>query len=109
MRNCTYALMVALLLIGCKSTEERAIQKEQEVRREQVERILERTITTPGATVKEEIIKYVELPKELVAPCPVTHNKDRSVGEYVRVANENTGSLEDCAARMDKIRELQPD
>ncbi len=107
MRNSAYAVML-LLLVGCASQQERAIQKEQEVRREQVERIMERTITTPGATVKEEVAKWVRLPDELTKPCPVTHNKDRSVGEYVRVANENTLSLEDCASRMDQIRKLQP-
>lgn len=69
---------------------------------------MERTITVPGETIREVLDKYIDLPDDLTKPCPITHNKNRSVGEYVRVANENTTSLEDCAKRMDEIRKLQP-
>lgn len=108
LRSCSYALILVGFLVGCASAPERALKAEQEARQEQVERIVERTITTPGETVTEVLDKYIKLPKDLTAPCAITHNKDRSVGEYVRVANENTNSLEDCAKRMDSIRALQP-
>lgn len=108
MPTSTLAIILLVLLAGCQSTPERAIRKEQQERQEQVERILERTITVPGVAVKEEVEKYVNLPTDLTKPCPITHGKNRTVGEYVRVANENTPSLEDCARRMDEIRKLQP-
>lgn len=106
-RSCAIALMV-MALGACQSAQERDLAQAREDRQEQTERILERTITVPGQTVKELVEKYVDLPDNLTKPCPVTHNKDRSVGEYVRVANENTQSLTDCAARMEEIRKLQP-
>lgn len=108
MSRCSYALILVALLAGCASAPERALKAEQEARQEQVERIVERTITTPGAAVTEVIEKYRPLPEDLTKACAITHSKDRTVGEYVRVANENTAYLEDCAKRMDDIRALQP-
>lgn len=103
-----HALVLIALLTGCKTTPEKALEKEREVRREQVERIVDRTITVPGETVREVVNQYIDLPADLTKPCPITHNKDRTVGEYVRVANQNTLSLEECARRMNEIRALQP-
>lgn len=108
LRGCAYAL-TALTLLACASAPERAVRAEQEARQEQVERIVERTITKPGVAVPEVVEKLVGLPKDLTKACAITYNKDRTVGEYVRVANENTGYLEDCASRMDEIRRLQPE
>lgn len=103
------ALILLVLLVGCASSPtQRAIKQEQEARQEQVERIMTRTITVPGETVTEVLEKYIDLPTDLTKPCRITHGKNRTVGEYVRVANENTPSLEDCARRMDEIRALQP-
>ena len=97
--RCLNALVLAAVLVGC-STHSMA-------RREQAERILNRTITETQ-TVTVEVDKLVALPSNLTQPCAITRNKDRTVGEYVRVANENTASLVDCSRRMDEIRKLQP-
>lgn len=103
MRHRTYALMVALglALAGCQTTPEKAKQKE-------VERVLNRTITETQVQ-KVEVPTYVNLPANLIKPCLVTHNKDRSVAEYIRVAIENTANAMACALQVDGIRKAQPD
>ncbi len=52
--------------------------------------------------------KYIRLPAGLLAKCPVTHGKDRTVKEYVRVANTNTPALVACAKQIEEISKLQP-
>ena len=98
--RCLNALVLAAVLVGC-STHTMA-------RREQAERILDRTITETQ-TVTVEVDKYVRIPKNLTTKPPVTHNKNRTVGEYVRVANENTASLLQCVFQLEEIEKLQPD
>lgn len=108
MRSYTATVILALLLTSCGHIRTKVTEyKDRQARQEQVERIVERTITEPQEVVKV-VEKLVALPPHLTAPCPVTHNKDRSVGEYIRVATTNTPVLEDCAFRMDQIRALQP-
>lgn len=94
-------LTLALALAACATAPEKAKQKE-------VERVLNRTITETQVQ-KVEVPTYVNLPANLIKPCLVTHNKDRSVAEYVRVAIENTANAMACALQVDGIRKVQPD
>lgn len=96
-------IMVALLLTGCATAQ----QKEVRQRKEEAARIVERTITKP-TTSYITVEKYVNLPPELLTPCGITYRKDFTVGEYVRVGNTNTAYLEDCRKQIEAIRKLQP-
>ncbi len=93
-------MFLGLALAACQTTPQKANQKE-------VEKILNRTITETQVQ-KVEVEKYVNLPDYLIRPCAVTHNKDKSVGEYVRVAIENTANAQACANQIHGIREVQP-
>lgn len=84
-------ILAAVMLAGCSSTS----------------RIFQREPTVP-VVEKVEVVKYIPLPAEHLKPCPVTHGKDRSVKEYVRVANTNTPALVQCARQIEAIRKLQP-
>lgn len=83
----TLALILPLLLVGCSPFVKR--------------------VEVPVVQYVE-VVKYVELPEEHLRACPITHGLDRSVKEYVRVANTNTPALEQCARQIEAIRKLQP-
>ena len=101
MRQRTLAvILLALGLAACQTAPEKAKQKE-------VERVLNRTITETQIQ-KVEVPTYIRLPDYLIKPCPVTHGKDRSVNEYIRVAIENTANATACANQMEGIIKLQP-
>lgn len=96
-----------MTLSGCASTrqafEERRERADQ---KEQIERIVERQVTVPQEVIK--IVKeLISLPESLTSECVITYAKNRTVGEYVRVANYNTPSLEDCRNRMKQIDDLR--
>lgn len=101
MSRITLILITVIMLAGCGKT----IEKFQ--RQQQAERIVERTITKP-VTSTITIEKYVNLPPELLGKCGITYRKNNKVAEYVRVADTNTAYLEDCAAQVEAIRNLQP-
>lgn len=100
-RTIALTFLLGLTLAACATAPEKAKQKE-------VERVLNRTITETQVQ-KVEVPTYVPLPEELTKPCLVTHNKDRSVAEYIRVAIENTANAMACALQVDGIRKAQPD
>jgi hypothetical protein len=62
-------------------------------------------------TVREpvEVTKYVyvRIDPALTAPCPVAKPRNRGVGESLRVNRERRKVLEDCDARMSKIRAIE--
>lgn len=84
-------ILAAILLSGCSTTS----------------RIFQRVPTEPVVQYVE-VEKYIPLPAEHLKPCPVTRGKDRSVKEYVRVANTNTPALIQCNKQIEAIRKLQP-
>jgi hypothetical protein len=65
-----------------------------------------------GATVpvveKVEVTKYVALPVEHLLRGTPARAKNRTVGEYVRVANTNTALLYQCYRQLEEIEKLQP-
>lgn len=85
-------ILCAAMLAGCGSTS----------------RIFQRTPTEPQIVTVVET-KFVRLPKELLKRCPATHGQDRSVKEYVRVANTNTPRLVACDKQIEEILKLQPE
>lgn len=88
----TLALILAVtLLAGCSSTS----------------RIFGKTTTVPVVEYVE-VVKYVPLPEEHLRPCVATRGTNRSVKEYVRVANTNTPALIQCGKQIEAIRKLQP-
>lgn len=92
MHHRTLALiLLATLLAGCSSTS----------------RIFQRGPTVP-VVEKVEVVKFVPLPSEHLKRGKVAKAKDRSVGEYVRVANTNTPLLEQCYFQLEEIEKLQP-
>lgn len=92
--RCTATVILAVVLAGCGTTS-KVFQRETGVVYKPVEKLV-------------EVEKYVAIPSALLTPCPVTNGKDRSVKEYVRVANTNTPALEQCAKQIEEIRKLQP-
>ena len=96
-------IMAALLLGGCAT----ATQKEQQSRKEEAARIVERTITKPVESLVT-VEKYVNLPPELLGQCGITYRQGNKVAEFVRVADTNTAYLEDCRKQIEAIRKLQP-
>lgn len=85
-------LILCVLLAGCSSTS----------------RIFQRLPTEPQV-VYVEVLKYVRLPEEVLKRCPATRGQDRTVSEYVRVANTNTPRLIACDKQIEEIIKLQPD
>lgn len=83
--------LAALMLAGCGSTT----------------RIFQRGPTVP---VKETVVvkEYVRIEPRLTKRGAIAENKDRSVGEYVRVANTNTPLLRQCYFQLEQIEKLQP-
>ena len=84
-------ILAALLMTGCGATT----------------RIFQKVPTEP-VIQKVEVVKYVPLPAEFLQRCPATKGKDRSVKEYVRVANTNTPRLIQCDRQIEEIIKLQP-
>ena len=88
----TIALILALgTLAGCSTTS----------------RVFERKPTVP-VIQKVEVVKYVPIDDKLTRRGTIAHAKDRSVGEYVRVANTNTPLLRQCYFQLEEIEKLQP-
>ena len=58
-----------------------------------------------------EIVVYKQqrLPEELLRPCPVHEQTERSVDAYVTTAITNTPALRVCAKQIEEIRKLQPE
>ncbi len=104
MRRYSLALILGLTLAACATT---PAQKAEKANKAEVERVLNRTITETQIQ-KVEVPTYVRLPDDLIDPCDVTHAKDRSVNEYIRVAIENTANAQKCANQIEGIRKLQP-
>lgn len=91
-RSAAALTLCVLMLAGCGSTS----------------RIFQRTPTEPQI-VYVTVEKYKKLPPELLRRCPATRGTDRSVAEYVRVANTNTPRLLTCDKQIEEIIKLQPE
>lgn len=63
------------------------------------------TVVTPKV-VTQTVTKYVSVPAELTAACPIEQPKLRTVAEAVRVAAARRESLEQCNRQLDQIRSL---
>jgi len=97
------------LLAGCGTIRTKVTEyRDRQQRQEQVENIVERTITEPQI-VEKEVEKLVRLPPSLTQPCVVVYSKDRRVESIVEAYKLGVPYSEDCAERMEKIRALQPD
>lgn len=111
MRRYYYPLAAALIIVlaGCATTRAKITEYRDRVQRqEQVERIVERTITKPQI-VEKEVEKLVRLPPSLTQPCVVVYSQDRKVGSITEAYKTGIPYAEDCAKRMDRIRNLQPE
>lgn len=105
---CTTAALILVLLTGCATTRAKIVEyRDRQDRQEQVEKIVERTITKPQI-VEKEVIKYVPLPATLTAPCFVEYARDKRVGSITEAYKRGIPLAEDCAERMRKIKALQP-
>jgi len=62
-------------------------------------------VVTPRV-VTQTVTKYVAVPAELTAACPIEQPKLRTVAEAVRVAAARRESLEQCNRQLDQIRSL---
>lgn len=62
-------------------------------------------IVTPKV-VTQTVTKYVSVPAELTAACPIEQPKLRTVAEAVRVAAARRESLEQCNRQLGEIRGL---
>ncbi|AHX12927.1 hypothetical protein CH75_06445 [Dyella jiangningensis] len=56
--------------------------------------------------VTQTVTKYVQVPSELIAPCPVEQPLSRTVAEAVRVARARKDALIQCNHQLDQIRSL---
>lgn len=54
-----------------------------------------------------EVPHYVEIDAALTAPCKVEEPRSAKVREALRVARERRRVLEDCDARMSRIRAIE--
>lgn len=84
-------ILTALMLVGCGTTS----------------RIFSKPATVP-VIEKVEVVKYIALPAEHLRRETPARAKNRSVGEYVRVANTNTPLLYQCYRQLEEIEKLQP-
>lgn len=110
MRSYHYPIAAALILalVGCATTRAKITEYRDRVQRqEQVERIVERTITKPQV-VDRVVERPVRLPPTLTAPCVVVYSKGKKVGQITEAYKTGIPYSEDCAERMDRIRALQP-
>ena len=62
-------------------------------------------VVTPRV-VTQTVTKYVAVPDELTAPCPIEQPKLRTVAEAVRVAKARKDALEQCNRQLGEIRGL---
>ena len=60
----------------------------------------------PPRVVEVVVEKIVPVPKALTEPCQKHDPKAKTVAEAVRLANVRKAALDECSARMDKIRGL---
>lgn len=110
MRSHYYPLAAALIavLAGCATTRAKITEyRDRQQRKEQVERIVGRTITKPQL-VDRVVERPVRLPPSLTQPCVVVYAKNRKVGSIVEAYKTGIPYAKDCAERMDRIRALQP-
>lgn len=66
----------------------------------------ERRPTLPKV-VEVEVVKVVPVPEELSVDCDRVPKREDSYAEAIRLANARGASLEECSARMKRIRELK--
>lgn len=81
----TVALILVFALTGCKTAPH--VVKAPEI-------------------VKVQVREIVPVPDELTKLCAIYEVKESTYGEAVTAANKRKASLEECNARMKKIREL---
>jgi hypothetical protein len=81
------ALIAVLALAGCQSAP---------------------LLIQPPKVVEVVVEKIVPVPGLLTEPCKRPVKKQNTVGEAVRLANERDAALEECSARMARIRGLTP-
>ena len=62
----------------------------------------------PPKVVEVAVEKIVPVPAALTEPCQQPEKKDQTVAEAVRLANERKAALDECSARMARIRSLTP-
>lgn len=74
------ALSLVLVLVGCQAT-------------------LPKVVRVP-------VVQIVPVPAELSAGCEIYQATQQTVGEAVRAANLRFASLQECNARLEKIRAL---
>lgn len=60
----------------------------------------------PPKVIEVVVEKIVPVPEKLTEPCQSVEAKGRTVGEAVRLANARRLALEECSARLAKIRGL---
>lgn len=62
----------------------------------------------PPKVVEVAVEKIVPVPAALTEPCRQPEKKGNTVAEAVRLANERKAALDECSARMARIRGLTP-
>lgn len=62
----------------------------------------------PPKVVEVTVEKIVPVPAALTEPCRQPEKKGNTVAEAVRLANERKAALDECSARMARIRGLTP-
>ena len=62
----------------------------------------------PPKVVEVAVEKIVPVPAALTEPCRQPEKKDNTVAEAVRLANERKAALDECSARLARIRSLTP-
>ena len=62
----------------------------------------------PPKVVEVTVEKIVPVPAALTEPCRQPEKKTNTVAEAVRLANERKAALDECSARMARIRSLKP-
>jgi hypothetical protein len=85
----TWSLAAVLLLAACQSDE--GLQ-----------------VPDPPKIVRVEVEKLVAVPEELTRDCGDEKPREQSYGEALRLANARGAYLDECTARMRKIRGLAP-
>jgi len=61
----------------------------------------------PPKVVEVVVEKIVPVPEPLTAPCQQPAKQSNTVEEAVRLANARKAALDECSARMEKIRGLK--
>ncbi|GAA0721403.1 Rz1-like lysis system protein LysC [Dokdonella soli] len=60
----------------------------------------------PPQVVQVTVTKYVPVPADLTAPCPIAKPAANTVQEAVRVARERRASIEKCNGQLEAIQAL---